>query len=279
MTNLQKRKLKNVLALTAAALCAAVGLCLLFIIIFDVLREGLSAIKPRLFTQDPAPPTMSGVGGLRSAFLGQGLLTLTAVALGTPLGVLGGTFLAEYGRHLKFCRFLSTLSDMAVSMPSIVIGAFVYAVMVKPMGGFNGWAGAVALAAIILPVVVRTTESMMTLVPWTLREAAFALGASYCKVIVSVVWRAAAAGIFTGTLLAVARAAGETAPLLFTSFNSGFFRLDMSQAVPSLTVTIYQYASSPYENWISLAWAASFVVMCLALLLNILGRVIVKLKT
>jgi len=278
MNNLARRKLKNAVALTLSVLCAALGLSLLFLILYDVLKNGLNSINWRLFTENPAPPTLQGAGGLKNAFLGQGLLTLTALVLGVPLGILGGTFLAEYGRHLKFSRAVSILSDMAVSIPSIVIGAFVYAVMVRPYGNFNGWAGAAALAIIIVPIVIRTTEDMMNLVPWTLREAAFALGAPYHKVIFSVVYRAAASGIFTGILLAVARIAGETAPLLFTSFNSNYFKLSMSAPVPSLTVSIYQYAASPYEAWISLAWAAAFVVTCFVLFLNIMGRIIIKLR-
>jgi len=278
MTNLSRRKLKNAVALSLSVLCAVLGLSLLFIILFDVLRNGLHSINWRLFTENPAPPTLQGVGGLKNAFLGQGLLTLAAVIFGVPLGILGGTFLAEYGRHLKISRAISILSDMAVSIPSIVIGSFVYAILVKPYGNFNGWAGATALAIIIVPIIIRTTEDMMNLVPWTLREAAFALGAPYHKVIFSVVYRSAAVGIFTGILLAVARIAGETAPLLFTSFNSNFFQLSMSAPVPSLTVSIYQYAASPYESWISLAWAAAFVVTCFVLLLNILGRIIIKLR-
>jgi phosphate transport system permease protein len=277
MTNISRRKLVNVIALTMSALCAALGLALLFIILWDVLSNGISSINWRLFAENPAPPSIGG-GGLKNAFLGQGLLTLMALVFGVPLGVLGGTFLAEYGRHLKISRALSILSDMAISIPSIVIGSFVYAVLVKPYGGFNGWAGAAALAIIVVPIVIRTTEDMMSLVPWTLREAAFSLGAPYHKVIFSVVYRSAASGIFTGVLLGVARIAGETAPLLFTSFNSNFFRLSMSGPVPSLTVSIYQYAASPFENWISMAWAAAFVVTCFVLLLNILGRVIIALR-
>ncbi|MDR1308490.1 MAG: phosphate ABC transporter permease PstA [Deltaproteobacteria bacterium] len=278
MSGLAARKAWNLAAMALASLCALAGLLLLATILRDVLAEGLGSLRLRLFTQDPAPPNMAGAGGLRSAFLGQGLLTLAASAMGVPIGVLGGTYLAEYGRDSRICRLISTLSDMAVSIPSIVIGTFAYAILVKPMGGFNGWAGAVALAIIILPIIVRTTEEMMTMVPWALREAAFALGAPYCKVITSIVWRSAMSGIFTGVLLAMARVAGETAPLLFTSFNSNFFRLDMSQAVPSLTVSIYQYAASPYESWVGLAWAAAFVVTVLVLMLNILGRVVIRLR-
>jgi phosphate transport system permease protein len=278
MNNLRQRKLKNILAMAAAAACAAIGLALLFVILYDVLTEGVGSLRLRLFTQDPAPANMEGAGGLRSAFLGQGMLTLAAALVGIPVGVLGGTFLAEYGRHSRFCRVISALSDMAVSIPSIVIGTFVYAILVRPMGNFNGWAGATALAIIILPIILRTTEEMMTMVPWSLREAAFALGAPYHKVITGIVWRASMRGIFTGILLAIARVAGETAPLLFTSFNSPFFRPSLSEAVPSLTVSIYQYAASPYENWVEMAWAAAFVVTFLVLFLNILGRVFIKIR-
>lgn len=278
MNHLKQRKIRNFIALTLATLCALFGVALLFIILFDVLKNGLSSINWRLFFEDPAPPTMAGAGGLRSAFLGHIMLTLTATLFGVPLGILGGTYLAEYGRHHKFSRVVSILSDIAVSVPSIVIGTFVYAVMVKPYGSYNGWAGATALAIIILPIIIRTTEDMMRLVPWTLREAAFALGAPYYKVIGQIVYRSAAGGIFTGVLLAIARIAGETAPLLFTSFNSNFFRLSMSEPVPSLTVSIYQYAASPYEAWVSMAWAAAFVISCFVLFLNITGRIIIKLK-
>ncbi|MDR1049900.1 MAG: phosphate ABC transporter permease PstA [Deltaproteobacteria bacterium] len=278
MSGLGRRKIVNIVAMSLASACAAAGLFLLLVILYDVLVEGAGSLRLRLFTQDPAPPNIPGAGGLRGAFLGQGLLTLAASVVGVPVGVLGGTFLAEYGRHYKICRLISALSDMAVSIPSIVIGTFVYAVLVKPMGGFNGWAGAAALAVIILPVVLRTTEEMMTMVPWSLREAAFALGAPYCKVITSVVWRSAMSGIFTGVLLAVARVAGETAPLLFTSFNSNFFQLGLNRATPSLTVSIYQYAASPYETWVETAWAAAFVVTFLVLLLNVAGRIFIKIK-
>ncbi|MDR2460300.1 MAG: phosphate ABC transporter permease PstA [Deltaproteobacteria bacterium] len=277
MSYLKRRKIINILALTISTLCAALGLILLFIILFDVLKEGMESLSFSIFTKDPAPPGREG--GLRCAFLGQGLITLIAALVGVPIGVLGGTFLAEYGKDMKLTKFLGRLSDMAMSVPSIVIGAFVYAVLVLPLGGFNGWAGAAALAIIILPIIVRTTADMMSLVPAALREAAFALGASYHKVIVSVVWRSAMSGILTGILLALARVAGETAPLLFTSFNSNHFQLNLNQAVPSLTVSIYQYAASPYESWVKLAWAAAFVITVLVLFLNILGRVVVRLRT
>lgn len=276
MKNLRSRKLKNMLALAISTACAVLGIFILFVILCDLLKNGISAINWNLFTKDPAPPFMAGEGGLRNAFIGQGLLTLTAVVIGVPLGIFGGTFLAEYGRHSKSAKMISTLSDIAVSIPSIVIGTFIYAIMVKPSGTFNGWAGAVALAIIMLPVVIRTTEDTMRLVPWTLREAAFALGAPYHKVIWQIVYRSAAGGIFTGVLLAIARIAGETAPLLFTSFNSNFLTLNMSEPMASLTVSIYQYAASPYEDWIKTAWAAAFVITCFVLALNITGRIFLR---
>lgn len=274
---IMRRKMVDKLATTLSCVAALIGLFFLFYILFDVLRQGIGGLSLNLFTKDSAPPMLPGVeGGLRQAFVGQLILTGVAVAIGVPLGILGGTFLAEYGRFSKIGRFVSALSDIAVSMPSIIIGTFIYSVMVKPFGQFNGWAGSVALAIIMLPVVVRTTEEMMRLVPWTTREAAFALGASYYKVITQVVWRGAAAGIFTGVLLAAARVAGETAPLLFTSFNNNFFTYNMNEPMPSLTVTIYQYATSSYDEWVKMAWAGAFVITIFILLVNLAGRQFIK---
>ncbi len=179
-------------------------------------------------------------------------------------------------RGRTIARIISILADIMVSVPSIVIGTFIYAILVKPVGHFNGWAGAVALAIIMVPVVLRTTEDMLSLVPWTIREAAFALGAPYYKVITQVVYRAAATGILTGILLSIARVAGETAPLLFTSFNNSFYSLNMNQPISSLTVTIFQYAMGPYDSWHSQAWAAAFVITIFILFLTITGRLIIK---
>jgi phosphate transport system permease protein len=228
-----------------------------------------------LFINDPAPAGVEG-GGLRNAFVGQLMITICATLIGVPVGVLGGTFLAEYARGKKTARVISVLSDIMVSVPSIVIGTFIYAVLVRPLGHFNGWAGAIALAIIMIPVVLRTTEDMLTLVPWTLREAAFALGAPYYKVIIQVVYRGASAGILTGILLSIARIAGETAPLLFTSFNNSFFSVDMNKPVASLTVTIFQYAMGPYDSWHKQAWAASLVITISILMLTIIGRLLIK---
>lgn len=277
MTLEQTRKIKNVIALSLSGLAAFVGLFWLVFILWDVLAHGIGALRLELFLNDPVPAGMSG-GGLRNAFVGHLLLTLTATAIGVPIGVLGGTFLAEYGKGSKIGRFISILADIMVSMPSIVIGSFIYAIMVKPVQHFNGWAGAVALAIIMIPVVLRTTEDMLSLVPWTLREAAFALGAPYYKVIIQVVYRGAATGILTGILLSMARVAGETAPLLFTSFNNSFFSTDMNGPIASLTVTIFQYAMGPYDDWHAQAWAASMVITVFILVITIVGRVIIKMR-
>jgi len=277
MTREQRRKIENMTALSLSTCAAVIGLFWLVFILGDVLIHGIGALHLNLFTEDPVPPGIEG-GGLRNAFVGQLLITFFATLIGVPVGVLGGTFLAEYARGRKTARIISILSDIMVSVPSIVIGTFIYAVMVRPLGHFNGWAGAVALAIIMIPVVLRTTEDMLTLVPWTLREAAFALGAPYYKVIIQVVYRGAAAGILTGILLSIARVAGETAPLLFTSFNNSFFSVNMNQPIASLTVTVFQYAMGPYDTWHGQAWAASLVVTVFILFLTVLGRLIIRWK-
>ncbi|MBI5847927.1 MAG: phosphate ABC transporter permease PstA [Nitrospirae bacterium] len=275
MTSQQKRKIEGSIALTLSTLAAVLGLFWLVFILGDVLVHGLKALNFSLFINDPSPPGTDG-GGLKNAFVGQLIITIFATLIGVPIGVLGGTFLAEYARGSKIARIISILSDIMVSVPSIVIGTFIYAVLVRPIGHFSGWAGAIALSIIMIPVVLRTTEDMLSLVPWTLREAAFALGAPYYKVITQVVYRGAATGILTGILLSIARVAGETAPLLFTSFNNSFFSLNMKQPISSLTVTIFQYAMGPYDTWHEQAWAAAFVITIFILILTITGRLIIK---
>jgi len=271
------RKLKNYAALTLCSFAAFVGLFWLVFILWDVFVHGIGGLHISLFINDPAPPGIEG-GGLRNAFVGQLIITFFATLIGVPIGILGATFLAEYARGKKIARLISMLSDIMVSVPSIVVGAFVYAIIVKPFGHFSGWAGAVALAIIMIPVVLRTTEDMLSLVPWTLREAAFALGAPYYKVIIQVVYRGAATGIITGILLSISRVVGETAPLLFTSFSNSFFSVNMNEPVSSLTVTIFQYAMGPYDSWHSQAWAASLMITLFVLVLTILGRLILKWK-
>ncbi|MBF0540778.1 MAG: phosphate ABC transporter permease PstA [Nitrospirae bacterium] len=275
MNNSKIRKINNIIALVISSFTALLGLFWLVFILGDVIIHGFSAINLDLFIHDPAPPGVDQ-GGLRNAFIGQLLITLVGIIVGVPLGILGATFLAEYARGTLISQIISIASDIMVSVPSIVIGTFVYAIMVKPMGHFSGWAGALTLAIIMLPVVIRTTENMLNLVSWTLREAAFALGAPYYKVIFQVVYRGAATGILTGILLSVARVAGETAPLLFTSFNNTFFSVNMNQPISSLTVSVFQYAMGPYEIWHKQAWAASLIITITILLITILGRFIVK---
>ena len=269
------RKIENLAALSLSTGAAMIGIFWLIFILGDVLIHGIGAMNLDLFTEDPAPPGIEG-GGLKNAFVGQLIITFFATLIGVPIGILGGTFLAEYARGRKIAQFISILSDIMVSVPSIVVGTFIYAILVKPVGHFNGWAGSVALAIIMIPVVLRTTEDMLSLVPWTLREAAFALGAPYYKVIIQVVYRGAAAGILTGILLSIARVAGETAPLLFTAFNNSFFSVNMNEPMGSLTVTIFQYAMGPYESWHQQAWAASLVITIFILILTIIGRLIIK---
>jgi phosphate transport system permease protein len=275
MTHETKRKIEGFVALLLSTLAAFVGLFWLVFILGDVVIHGVGALHLNFFVNDPMPAGVSG-GGLRNAFVGQLMITAFATIIGVPIGVLGGTFLAEYARGKTLSRIISILADIMVSVPSIIIGTFIYALMIKPVGHFSGWAGAAALAIIMIPVVLRTTEDMLSLVPWTLREAAFALGAPYYKVIIQVVYRGAATGIFTGILLSIARVAGETAPLLFTSFNNSFFSMNMNGPMPSLTVSIFQYAMGPYDDWHAQAWAASLVITLFILFITIGGRLLLK---
>lgn len=271
----KKRKIIGSIALFICFLTALWGVFWLFFIVFDVLRHGVSAITPSLFLNDPAPPGEPG-GGLRNAFVGHLLITVFATLIGVPIGILGGTFLAEYGRKYKISKLISTLADIMMPIPAIIVGTFIYAVVVKPLGHFSGWAGSLALAIIMIPTVLRTTESMLSLVPWTLREAAFALGAPYYKVIIQVVYRGAATGILTGVILAIARVTGEAAPLLFTSFNNIFFSTNMNEPMASLTITIFQYTMGPYKDWHIQAWGASFIITVFVLITTIIGRIIIK---
>jgi phosphate transport system permease protein len=263
------------MAFVLSTLTALFGIFWLLFILGDVLIHGIGALNIDLFIKDPVPAGMEG-GGLRNAFAGHLMITFFATLIGVPVGVLGGTFLAEYARGKRIARFISILSDIMVSVPAIVVGTFVYAIIVKPAGHFSGWAGAVALAMIMIPVVLRTTENMLSLVSWTVREAAFALGAPYYKVIIQVVYRGAATGILTGILLSIARVTGEAAPLLFTAFNNSFFSTNMNEPIASLTVTIFQYAMGPYETWHKQAWAASLMITLFILIITILGRLIIK---
>ncbi|MCB1189275.1 MAG: phosphate ABC transporter permease PstA [Leptospiraceae bacterium] len=275
MNPIKVRKLKSLFVLSLSSLTTAIGLFWLVFILSDVIVHGVQAINLDLFLNDPVALGAEG-GGLRNAFVGQLLIIVAATSIGVPLGLLGGIFLAEYVRGTKYAHLISMLADIMVSVPSIVIGTFAYAMLVKPFGVFNGWAGSIALAIIMIPVILRTTEEMLKLVPTALREAAFALGASRFQVAFQVVFKAAINGILTGVLLAIARVSGETAPLLFTSFNNNFFSLDMNGPISSLTVTIYQYAMGPYKEWHRQAWAASLIIMLVILLITIIARLAFK---
>ncbi|MFA5455328.1 MAG: phosphate ABC transporter permease PstA [Sulfurimonas sp.] len=271
MTHTQKRILANNAVMVLSTLSTVVGISFLFWILGVLVINGIDALSMTIFVNEGAPPGNED-GGLKHALIGQLILVSYATLFGVPLGVLAGTYLSEYGLKSKTAEIIRDVSDIMMSAPSIVIGAFVYAIVVAPSGHFSGWAGSIALTIIMLPIVLRTTDDMLQLVPSTLREAAFALGAPKYKVITQVVYRGAKAGILTGILLAVARVAGETAPLLFTSFNDNFLNTDMNQPMASLTVTMYNYATSPYEDWQKLGWAAAFILSMFILTLNILGR-------
>jgi len=277
MTHTQKRIIINKLVMALSTLSALIGLFFLAWILWILVYKGVDALSWSLFTQEGAPPG-SGEGGLKQAFVGQLLIVGVATVIGVPLGILAGTYLSEYGQKSKLAETIRDISDIMMSAPSIVIGAFVYAVVVAPMGHFSGWAGSIALTIMMLPIILRTTDDMLHLVPSTLREAAFALGAPKYKVILQVVYRGAKVGILTGVLLGIARIAGETAPLLFTSFNDNFMNTDMNQPMASLTVTMFNYATSPYDDWQKLGWAAAFVLSMFILGLNILGRIFLRQK-
>ncbi|MCX7147983.1 MAG: phosphate ABC transporter permease PstA [Rhodocyclales bacterium] len=268
------RKIKNRLAMTMAFLAMAFGLFWLFWILFTTLELGIASLSPSLFTQMTPPP--GSEGGLLNAIVGSLLLVSLGTLLGTPIGILAGIYLAEYGKHTWLGRVTQFLNDILLSAPSIVIGLFVYAVYVAQAGHFSGYSGVVALAMLVIPVVIRATENMLLLVPNTMREAAFALGAPKWKVISKVTLRASIAGILTGVLLAIARISGETAPLLFTALSNQFWTLNMNGPIANLPVTIFKFAMSPYKDWQQLAWSAVFLITMGVLALNIIARVIFR---
>ncbi|NWF66167.1 MAG: phosphate ABC transporter permease PstA [Campylobacterales bacterium] len=273
----EHRILINKIILTLSTLAAILGLGFLIWILFVLVKNGLGAMNLNIFMYDGAPPGVAE-SGLRHAMVGQLMLAVGATVIGVPIGILAGTYLSEFGQNSKLANFIRDISDIMMSAPSIVIGTFVYAIMVAPMGYFNGYAGIVALAIMMIPIVLRTTDDMLSLVPNTLREAAIALGAPKYKMITQVVYRSAKVGIFTGILLSFARIAGETAPLLFTSFNNNFFNLNFNEPIGSLTVTMFSYATSPYEDWQKLGWAAAFILAMFILGLNIVSRFFINRK-
>ena len=272
----QQRKRLNQLALTLSMAAMLFGVFWLVWILWETIRLGVGGLSLALFTEMTPPP--NDAGGLANAIFGSLVLVAMATLVGTPIGVLAGVYLAEYGRQGVLASTTRFVNDILLSAPSIVIGLFVYTMVVAQFRSFSAWAGIVALALIVVPVVIRTTENMLILVPASLREAAYALGTPKWKVIIMVTLRAARAGVITGVLLAVARIAGETAPLLFTALNNQFWNSDLSKPMASLPVTIFNFAMSPYENWQQLAWAGVFLITVAVLALNILARFITRQK-
>jgi phosphate transport system permease protein len=266
------RRFRSTAFIVLSTSAALFGIGWLALILSTLLVEGISAIKPTLFTEITPPPGEHG--GLLNAIIGSLIMIVAAVVVGTPIGLMTGTYLAEYGRHTRLASIIRMLNDILLSAPSIVIGLFVYQVLVLTMGHFSAIAGAFSLAIIVVPVVVRTTENMLLLIPNALREAASALGAPTAHVIRLVTWKAAQAGIVTGALLAVARISGETAPLLFTALSSQFMSTNLDQPMASLPVVIFQFAMSPYENWHELAWGGALLITVAVLSLSIIARIV-----
>ena len=267
----RKRQRINRLGLTLSMLAMALGLFVLLWILFVLFKNGLSALDWNLFTQSTPAPGTDG-GGLLNAIMGSFVMVGVGTLIGTPVGILAGTYLAEYGQRGWLAPATRFLNDVLLSAPSIVIGLFIYAVYVSQVGHYSGWAGAFALAILVIPVVVRTTDNMLMLVPNGLREACFALGCPKWRMIVMVSYRAARSGIITGVLLAVARVAGETAPLLFTALNNQFMSFDMNKPLANLPVVIFQFAASPFKDWNTLAWAGATLITLAVLGLNIVAR-------
>jgi len=269
-----QRKLVNQIALILSLLAMSFGLFWLFWILFETVRLGVGGLTVATLTQMTPPP--NDVGGLANAMYGSFLMVMLATFVGTPIGILAGIYLAEFETKGWLASTTRFVNDILLSAPSIVIGLFVYALIVAQFKSFSGWAGAIALALIVIPVVIRTTENMLQLIPSGLREAAYALGAPKWKVILSITLKAARAGVVTGVLLAVARIAGETAPLLFTALNNQFWTSSLSEPMASLPVTIFKFAMSPYANWQELAWAGVFLITLTVLALNIAARVLTR---
>jgi phosphate transport system permease protein len=272
-----KRKRSNFIGLTLSMLAMTLGMVFLFWILGVLLVKGLSSIDLNMFTSSTPAPGSEG-GGLANAIVGSLLIVVSCTLISTPIGVLAGIYLSEYGARSKLASITRFVTDIMLSAPSIVIGLFVYAVLVAQVRHFSGWAGTIALALIAIPVVVRTTENMLQLVPGGLREAAYALGAPKWKVAFYVTLKAARSGVITGILLALARVSGETAPLLFTALNNQFFSTNMNAPMANLPVVIFQFAMSPYDNWVSLAWGGALLITFVVLGLNIITRVVFREK-
>ncbi len=267
-----KRRITSMLGLMFSMAAMAIGLTVLLWILYVLFANGLSALDSNLLTSDTPAPGTEG-GGLRNAIVGSLMIVGLTVLVSTPVGILAGVYLTEYGDESKTAELTRFVTDIMLSAPSIVLGLFVYAIAVATVGNFSGYAGSLALSLIAVPVIMRTTENMLRLVPGSLREAAFALGAPRWKVSTFITLRAAKSGVMTGLLLAVARISGETAPLMFTALNNQFFSTNMGAPMANLPVVIFQFAMSPYDNWVRLAWAGALLITLTVLVLNILARV------
>ncbi len=268
----------NRIGIALSMLAMAFGLLALLWILWTLFYNGFSALSWNFFTQDTPAPGSEG-GGLRNAIVGSLMIVGVTTLVSTPIGILAGIYLAEFGTTSKFAATTRFITDIMLSAPSIVVGLFVYALVVATLGGFSGWAGSLALSLIAIPVVVRTTENMLLLVPTSLREAAFAVGAPRWQVSLKVTLRAVKAGVVTGILLSIARVTGETAPLLFTALNNQFYSTNMSQPMGNLPVVIFQFAMSPYDNWVSLAWGGALLIALLVLGINVIARVLFRKKS
>lgn len=269
----RRRSIKNKIALVISMGAMAFGLFWLAWILWATVTKGAAGLSLQLFTESTPPPNATD-GGLLNAIVGSGLFVFWSTIIGTPLGILAGVYLAEYGRHSKLAETTRFINDILLSAPSIVVGLFIYSLVVMRVGHFSGWAGIMSLALLQIPIVVRTTENMLKLVPNSLREAAYALGTPKWKITLAITLKSSVSGIVTGVLLAIARIAGETAPLLFTALSNQFYNTDLSQATASLPVVIYNFAMSAFSSWQQLAWAGVLLITVFVLLLNILARVV-----
>ena len=272
MNNIKRRKITATVALGASGVATAIGLAFLAAILWTLFSKGLGGLSLSVFTQTTPAPGSSG--GLLNAIYGSLVMTLLGVLIGGPIGILAATYLSEYGRTARLSTVIRFINDVLLSAPSIVIGLFVYTLVVVPMGHFSALAGAVSLAIIVIPVTVRTAEDMLRLIPQTMRHGSAALGAQPWRTITSIVYPAARSGLLTGVLLALARVSGETAPLLFTALNNQFWNANLNQPMANLPVVIFQFATSPYPNWQSLAWAGALLITLFVLLLSIIARLI-----
>ena len=270
MALFRRRVIRNRIALCLSAAAAGLGICALALILFTLVTKGAGGISAATFKEVTPPPGQTG--GLANALYGSLLLTMLGVLAGAPIGVLAGTYLAEYGRGTRLAAIIRFVNDTILSAPSIIIGLFVYQIMVLPMHHFSGWSGVVALALIVVPIVVRTTEDMLLLVPAALRESAAALGASRHAIVIHIAYRAARSGMITGGVLASARITGETAPLLFTALNNQFWSTDLNGPIASLPMVIFQFALSPYAEWQQLAWAGALIITIAVLVLSMAAR-------